>query len=388
MPREDRVALIERIEKLRESRVMVYVTGDRPPAGAQLANDALRPMYDHLRQMGHVPKLDLFVYSRGGDIDVPWRIASALRRASETWNVLIPFRANSAATLLSLGADEIVLGPLGELGPIDPFMALQRQVGQPGAPPMFVQDNIGIEDLMAYVKFVGERAGLSDQNALTASLGHLANRLDPISLGAAYRTHTHIREVAKRMLLSRKNPPSEQTMATIIETLAERVYAHGHAIGASDALEMGLPVLQDQNSELLSLLWELLVAYEEHLQLLSPIDPIAAVATDDVFRGRMVAAVIESAWGLHEFAGDLEVRARRQIPPNLSVNMNMPIQLPPLPSTPQGQAMQAAIQQMLAAIQPQIMQAAQQAVQDALRAQAPLLGAEAALRSGIWKKTG
>ncbi|MGH3266732.1 MAG: hypothetical protein ACRDNS_32645, partial [Trebonia sp.] len=89
----------------------------------------------------------------------------------------------------------------------------------------------------------------------------------------------------------------------------------------------------------------------------------------------------------HEFTGQLEIRARRQIPPNLSVNMNMPIQLPSMPATPQGQAMQAALQQMLAAIQPQIMQAAQQAVQDALKAQAPLLGAEAALRNGSWTKT-
>ena len=54
MPRDERVALIERIEKLRESRVLVYVTGDRPPAGTQLANDAVRPIYDHLRDMGHV----------------------------------------------------------------------------------------------------------------------------------------------------------------------------------------------------------------------------------------------------------------------------------------------------------------------------------------------
>lgn len=387
MPRDERVALIERIEKLRESRVLVYVTGDRPPAGTQLANDAVRPIYDHLREMGHVPKLDLFIYSRGGDIDVPWRIASALRRVSDAWNVLIPFRANSAATLLSLGADEIVLGPLGELGPIDPFMTLQRQVSQPGGPPMFVQDNVGIEDLMAYVKFVQERAGLSDQEALTAALGHLANRLDPVSLGAAYRTHTHIREVAKRMLLSRKHPPTEQTMATIIETLAERVYAHGHAIGASDAREMGLPIASEQDPELADALWELLTSYEEHLHLLSPIDPIAAVTADDVFREDTVAGVIESSWALHEFTGELEIRARRQLPPNLSVNLNMPLQLPPLPTTPQGEAMQAAIQQMLAGLQPQILQAAQQAVQEALRAQAPLLAAEAALRAGVWKKT-
>jgi hypothetical protein len=48
--------------------------------------------------MGHVARLDVFIYSRGGAIDVPWRIATALRTAADEWNILIPFRANSAAT--------------------------------------------------------------------------------------------------------------------------------------------------------------------------------------------------------------------------------------------------------------------------------------------------
>jgi ClpP class serine protease len=72
-------------------------------------------MHDHVRALGHVDKLDVFIYSRGGAIDVPWRLATALRGTADEWNVLVPFRANSAATLLALGADEIVLGRQGEL---------------------------------------------------------------------------------------------------------------------------------------------------------------------------------------------------------------------------------------------------------------------------------
>jgi ClpP class serine protease len=116
MARAERKALIQHIEELRGSRVVVYVTGDRPPWGAQIGNDAIRPLYDHLRQLGHVEALDLFIYSRGGDIDVPWRIATGLRNTAAKWSVLVPFRANSAATLLALGADEIVMGPQAELG--------------------------------------------------------------------------------------------------------------------------------------------------------------------------------------------------------------------------------------------------------------------------------
>src|SRR5438067_6643833 len=128
MPRDTRKGLIEQIEQARGSRVLVYVTGDRPPATAQIGDDAVRPLYAHLREMGHVEKLDLFIYSRGGAIDVPWRVVTALRQTSDTWNILIPFRANSAATLLALGADQIVLGKQGELGPIDPQLTIQKMV--------------------------------------------------------------------------------------------------------------------------------------------------------------------------------------------------------------------------------------------------------------------
>jgi len=63
MPRADRKALIDRIEEHRGSRVITYVTGDRQPpfAGAQMGDDGVRPLYDHLRELGHVAKLDVFI---------------------------------------------------------------------------------------------------------------------------------------------------------------------------------------------------------------------------------------------------------------------------------------------------------------------------------------
>src|SRR2546428_11164417 len=150
-------------------------------------------------------------------MDVPWRVVSALSRASDEWNLLFPFRANSAATLIALGADKILLGRQGELGPIDPILQLPRLLPQPGGQPtVMMAEPISVEDIMSYVKFVQERAGLSDQAALANSLTLLASRLDAVALGSAYRTHSHIRDVARRVLLSRKEPPKEQAMASII----------------------------------------------------------------------------------------------------------------------------------------------------------------------------
>ncbi len=45
---------------------------------------------------------------------------SLLRERFKKVSVLIPYVAYSAATLLALGADEIVMHPFSNLGPVDP----------------------------------------------------------------------------------------------------------------------------------------------------------------------------------------------------------------------------------------------------------------------------
>ncbi len=369
--------------------MLAYVTGDRAPAPAQIGDDAVRPIYEHLRHLGKVKRLDLFLYSRGGAIDVPWRIVTALRGVTDEFNVLIPFRANSAATLIALGADEIMMGRQGELGPIDPIMSVQRMVNQPGGggQPTFVQEAINVEDIMAYVRFVRDRAGLSDQAALSKSLSELTERLDAVGLGNAYRTHSHIRDVARRMLLSRKKRPSEQDMATIVETLAERVYAHGHAIGLKEAKSIGLPV-EPAKDDLDEAMWQLLTAYESDMKLLEPIDPANAVVGTDTFRETSTIAFVESAWGESAFRGEVEVKAQRAMPPNLNVELSMNVQIPQNINA-QGlpPAVQGALQQMLQQAQQELLKQAQQAVRDAIRNQGPLVGLEAGFRGGRWATT-
>ena len=384
MSKEERRALIRKIEAARGSRVITYITGDRAPATAQIGDDAIRPMYDQLRALGKVKKLDLFLYSRGGAIDVPWRLVTAFRQWAGEWNILIPYRANSAATLTALGADEIVLGTHGELGPIDPIMSIQRVVAQPGGDQVVIQDQVNVEDVMAYLKFTQERGRLSDQPALTAGLSKLTDRIDALTLGNVYRTHSHIRDVARRVLLSRKRPAKRRVLKSIIESLAEKVYAHGHAIGLSAAREIGLPAV-GAPEKLDGLMWDLFLAYEKDLKLLSPLDPAVTVAQGDLYTEDAIIAIIEIAGMTHEFGGRIEIRAHRQMPSNLQVTMSLNLQLPPetnLQQVPENlqQALQAAVQQL----QENLGTQAHTAVLQALKQQAPIVKIEAVFREAKW----
>jgi hypothetical protein len=62
----------------------------------------------------------LILHSKGGQIEPAYLISKTCKENSAKFNVVIPRRAKSAATLISLGADEIHMGSMSELGPIDP----------------------------------------------------------------------------------------------------------------------------------------------------------------------------------------------------------------------------------------------------------------------------
>ncbi|MBM3295560.1 MAG: hypothetical protein FJY82_13720, partial [Candidatus Aminicenantes bacterium] len=114
-------SFISKIEDTRSSRVITYVTSDKqPPLAAKIALDTIPIFYAHLKRIGKVNKIDLFLYSAGGDIILPWRLVSLIREYCKSFSVLIPYKAHSAATMIALGADSIIMGPLGELSPIDP----------------------------------------------------------------------------------------------------------------------------------------------------------------------------------------------------------------------------------------------------------------------------
>jgi ClpP class serine protease len=72
-----------------------------------------------LLSMGHVDILRLILNSPGGDGQTAEKIVEMCRSYCHKFEVIIPNMAKSAATMIALGADEIVMGYCSELGPID-----------------------------------------------------------------------------------------------------------------------------------------------------------------------------------------------------------------------------------------------------------------------------
>lgn len=320
---DDFKKLIDLIEKERSSKVICYVTGDRPGAPSQIGEDAVRIIYEHLLAIGKVSKISLVLYSRGGDVSVPWRIVSMIREFCDTFEVVIPYRAQSAATLIALGADVIVMGKKAELGPVDPSLTQQDGSTFP--------TSISIEDVKSYLSFIKRRAGITDQMALSQNVAILTERLGPNVLGQIERTDNHIRFVARQLLVARKEKIEEARINSIVEILTEKIYHHGHAIGRREAKEIGLPI-ETPGEKLEKLIWDLYLAYERRLFLLSPLFAEELLVADSFNLEEKTVnveqAIIESLSKRSIFESELLFKREREILPNLQVNIPINLQLP------------------------------------------------------------
>jgi len=380
--RQKRRDLIAALEAERGTKIVTYVLSDRVGATAQIGEDAVRPMYDHLRAIGPSQKIDLFIYSLGGQTDVPWRIVSMFREYAEEFAVLVPYKAMSAATMIALGADEIVMGKKGELGPIDPTLSVQRG-GDGGT---LVQANIAAEDIMAYIRFLREKVGLTDQAALAAPMAALGSKLEPWILGQVSRAHSHIRTVARKLLTARSKAQSqldEQRIQVIIETLAEKTYQHGHAIGRREAEEIGLNIVRANDREE-GLLWDLFEAYEQAAKLASPIDARTFIPSGKEDHQEPISmAFIESLAMAHEYSGEYRQKNRRSMPTQLVINLNASLQIPP---DVNAQQLPVAVQQNVQQLLQQLQQQGQALIQQQLMMQMPLAGIDAWVENSAWRR--
>lgn len=74
-------------------------------------------------------ELDLIIHSGGGDVHAAEAIVEYLRSKFDHIRVFVPVSAMSAASMIALSADEVVLGRHSHLGPIDLQMSLRTPAG-------------------------------------------------------------------------------------------------------------------------------------------------------------------------------------------------------------------------------------------------------------------
>lgn len=293
MTKEQRVSLIQQIENVTESRILCYVTGDRRGLETRIANDVPALIHDHLRDIRSVSKLNLFIYTAGGDALAGWGIVSLLREFCKSLGVIVPYRALSCGTLISLGADEVIMAKGAHLSPIDPSLASPYN---PPAPGQMLGGAVqllpvSVEDVMGYLKLAREEAGIKGDDGLTKVIGILSEKIHPLALGAVYRSREQIAFLARKLLASHEK--SKSKIGRIVNTLTRELPSHEYLITREQAKELGIPIVQPPE-QLEQLIWQLYKEYENWLELNKPYNPEEILGPNPSTVATFDRAVIES----------------------------------------------------------------------------------------------
>lgn len=376
MGRTERLALIEELQKRRKSNVICYVTGDRRNLVTPIASDVVRLIYNHLLLHSEAKRIDLFLYSIGGHGDAPWKIVPMLREFCEELCVLIPYKAYSAATLVAIGTDSILMGRKAELGPIDPSMTTSFHPEDPYVKPKRPLE-IGVEDITAFLNLFKDDLKIKNKKLVAESFRLLADKVGPLALGRLHRTLLHNRLLIKKLLRNRMNPPPDRQIDEVTKNLTERIFFHGHAINRKEAAtDIGLDNIVIPDKETENIMWQLFLEYEKELLLDEPFEPEMILEqrnTDEFAENDLKVAFIESLNLTHICNMDMRLQRIRRMPTNLQLNIN--IVFPP------GIDPANIPQPVMAAIHSQL----QRSVVDQIRLQSEVIAVKATMIKGGWK---
>lgn len=252
--RYQRQQLIRHIEETTGRRLAVYF-GNVDQAGAGIGSGDIAPFQDILSDCEARCDLDLLLQSPGGDIDSAEKLVYMIRERVRSLRIIVVERAKSAATLIALAADEILMSSTSELGPIDPQVTVFAADGRPLQRPArsFLD---GLEQI---------KRSVSAEDGLNPAYYPLLSQLDPALLDFCEKAIRRSEQFAEKWLVRFMLRQDQERAAQIARRLTdvEQYRSHGMVIDWREAREMGLNVsFLETDDSLWRQLWSLFLAYQ------------------------------------------------------------------------------------------------------------------------------
>jgi hypothetical protein len=301
--RQERVQAIEKLESLRKSSVFVYWNLD------ELSQEDFFSLADALEEENPIKDVDLVLLSPGGNGEAGYRIGHSFQQWTErrqlAFRVIVPLYAKSAATILALGSDQIVMGLHSELGPIDPQIPKYDRARERWRyiPALSVFD--GLKLVSEYLTQIPQMTSLFEQIIRNEQL-----TLD--DLGLLERARESGKQYGERLLSDGMKLPADDARE-VAEKLSDYYKFHGHPIDAFEAEHsLKLNILYSEGEE-----WEAIKDLRDAFQRF--------VGQPGIMPGSIVVSAIETAslrsWRYQPLQGDsrrfvqaLETEMRRGDP--------------------------------------------------------------------------
>lgn len=214
----------------------------------------------------------------------------------DEFEVMIPLKALSAGTLISIGADRVIMTKQAALGPIDP------SVNNPLNPQATIggqskQVPVSVENVRGYLDAAREELKIRGEQALASVLLDLSSHIHPLVLGEIFRTQTQIRFLAEKLL--RRQVGDRKKVKSIIDFLCADSGSHDYTINRREAMDLGLSI-EKPSDALYGLLRKIHLSYSEELNLLEPYVPQATLngkARNKLVQYTITRALVEGVDG-------------------------------------------------------------------------------------------
>jgi hypothetical protein len=353
--------LIDKIQALRGDRILVaFLNLDRPSNPpipgmmTQFHADVKESLFRVLKES--VPagaKVDLYLYTRGGDVNAVWPIVSLLREFDSDFEVLVPFRCHSGGTLAALGARRVVLGPLSELSPVDPSTGNQFNPVDPSNATARLA--ISVEDVRSYRQFVLDQltdGKAAEPSVLAPFIEKLVATVHPLALGNVHRVHQQIKQLATTLL--NLHSIKGRDIPSIVDQLTTQFYSHLHMINRNEALKiLGNEHVEFASPELADAMDQLLQRYKGDFGLHTPFMLSAHLGDNLEESVRFVGGVVESRSWSYLYATKAQIRQQSKLPANVQLQIPVGQPVPLIPGLPRDYQWQITDQRWVHNLDPQ-----------------------------------
>ncbi len=216
-----------------------------------ICHPTLWSVYSTRHKIGTGEKIEILLHSGGGHPEIAFTVMKFFRRRFKEVNAIVPLLAKSSAALMCLGADNIYMGELADLGPIDIQIDDSYEHGERSFSPLdefksmeFLRE-LSIEWMDYYASLMNAQYGTSVKQGLqdsvplvTELMRPIFEQIDPIKMGGYRRAIAIGEEYAKRMLALTGNDRADE----IIKKLVWDYPSHDFAIDFEETKGLGLPV--------------------------------------------------------------------------------------------------------------------------------------------------
>jgi hypothetical protein len=207
-----------------------------------------------LARAAHLKKgqpIALVIHSSGGLPEPAYRIARLLQQHCGSFIAVVPERAMSAATLLSLGAEQIYLSDTAQLGPLDlQKWDTTRDRIKSALEGVQIFEKTNEEALKVLQRTLEHLRGVTGKAAgqlLPEVLKYTADvvrplyeQIDPYDFIREYRDLAFAREYAKRLLSTSRSSAEADKIA---RQLVAGYETHSFVIDRPEARSMGLKIM-------------------------------------------------------------------------------------------------------------------------------------------------